>query len=1058
MRLLSAAAPLLLALALPVRASISVQSTITFAEDAKGVVFSGSLVNVGDQTAEDCLLLLESSRGEPVPIAIGHLDPQATNAWTAALPHLGSERQGSFATVFRLCYTDPNGFPLHAVQLFPYSLGEAPSPPVRLEISVPVRPIEGTELEGAKPLLETAPLDGTADCAVRLRPRAGTEQRPATLRIVLPGSLAFADAEPNDDAASRTIPLAPPYPESVPFSVTNRSALAGSRISIGAIFESTDDDGAPSASVATLQLPIGSTPPDLRSLTDAASLRRPLPAAVPIAIALVFLLLEVFHRNRSAAPSAPHFRSLETIAAFTVVYAVLVYELRLDLVVAPGLCLGGDTPAHHYLFSHLRESLAHGRIVSWAPGWWCGFPMYRFYFPLPYLAMVLLDAILPAAIAFKVGLVLGVFLTPLCTYAAARLLRLRRPAPELLVLATLPLLLDTTHTMWGVNLSSTLAGMISNSWSFPLALASVVRDTLDARPRIRTVLLLLAVLLSHFFTSIVLALLLLASFPFLLRGLPAELRLRVFRAFALDGLSAVFLMLWWLLPLVADRPWSVDYGDPWTIHFFANLPVFAKIALGPVVVGSAWMLLRPALGEDARHLRLALLLALLQIAIALVLFFFGYDISKVFVNCRLWPFWIHGLLVASALVTAAALRPARHPRLAFLAFLVATLAFAWDPPNYARNYAKWNFEGIEARPDALVFQDLVERLRGTPGRFAFDLHPDNVRFGSTRAFEALPALNGKSIVEGGIVNSAIGSLVAYSVQGEVSDSPAGWPLRVIPRRRDVPTGLRHLELLGVRHFLARSSFVQKGVEEDPAWTLVHDYGKWRLYENQAVDGSLVHAYPGGLPVVVTNDFQGAIIAWANKPALASTPQIVVESESPVGPDRRAGRDPESPKSEIRPTDGQTDGPTDKLTDGRTDRLTDGPTDRPTDRLTDRQTDRPTDRLTDRQTDRPTDRPTIPCPCELSFNSLRFTTDRIGEPHLIAVSAFPNWRVLRGADRIYLATPGFMVVFPNGPEVELAFAPTPVDWLGRVFLLPGFLLLIFIAVQGRSKDSAYGSAQ
>ncbi len=1038
MRLLSAAAPLLLALALPVRASISVQSTITFVEDAEGVVFSGSLVNVGDQTAEDCSLLLESSRRESVPIAIGHLDPQATNTWTAILPHLESERMGSFAAVFRLRYTDPNGFPLHAVQLFPYSLGESVPPPVRLEVSAPVRPIEGTELEGAKPLLETAPLDGAADCAVRLHPRTGIDQRPATLRIVLPGSLAFADAEPDGDATSRTIPLAPPYPESVPFSVTNRSALAGSRISIGAILETTAEDGTPSASVATLQLPIGSTPPDLRLLTDEASLRRPLPASVPIAIALVFLLLEAFPRRRPAA--APRFRFLETIAAFAVVYAVLVYELRLDLVVSSGLCLGGDTPAHHYLFSHLRESLVHCRIVSWAPGWWCGFPMYRFYFPLPYLAMVLLDAVLPAAVAFKVGLVLGVFLTPLCTYAAARLLRLRRPAPELLVLATLPLLLDTTHTMWGVNLSSTLAGMISNSWSFaffPLALASVVRDTLDARPRVRTVFLLLAVLLSHFFTSIVLALLLLASFPFLLRGLPAELRLRAFRAFALDGLCAVFLMLWWLLPLVADRPWSVDYGDPWTIHFFANLPVFAKIALGPVAAGSAWMLLRPAPGEDAQHLRLALLLALLQIAIALVLFFFGYDISKVFVNCRLWPFWIHGLLVASALVAAAALRCARHPRFGFLAFLLATLAFAWDPPNYARNYSKWNFEGIEARPDAPVFQDLVERLRGTPGRFAFDLHPDNVRFGSTRAFEALPALNGKPIVEGGIVNSAIGSLVAYSIQGEVSDSPAGWPLRVTPRRRDVPTGLRHLELLGVRHFLARSSFVQKGVEEDRAWTLVHDYGKWRLYENPSVDGSLVHAYPGGLPVVVTNDFQGAIIAWANEPALASTPQIVVESEvqspksevqdpvgpdrragrlvrtvngvnamNPVGPDRRAGRDSESPRPEVRPPDRQP----------------------------------------------------IPCPCELSFNSLRFTTDHIGEPHLIAVSAFPNWRILRGANRIYLATPGFMVVFPNDDEVELAFAPTPVDWLGRAFLLPGFLLLFFIAVQGRSKSTVYGSAQ
>ena len=1022
----SHAAPAFLAaillLAQSAAADIRVDSSISSEPDPVGIVFHGSIVNGGDQTAENCRVGFEPTTGATNEVAIGHLDPNVPHGWTLVHKHPETHRNGSFAATFRIRYEDPNGFPLYAVQIYPYRLGtaiDAPDDsPVHLRMELPTREIEGTALEGVAALREPAPLNGAAICSVRLLPRAGLPQRPATLRLVLPHSLDFAPPYP-EGFDNGDIPLFPPYPETVSFGVTNRYALAGSLLTIGAILVSDTADGIPCAAVATTQIPIGTTPPDLRHLAEGADLRRPIPAAVPVAALLLFLLAEAALRigyrtpmgkaPPVSPPRRPPFSKFlserlpcwEDILVLIGIYVLLAYELRLGLAFSHGLCLGGDTPAHHYLFSHLRESLAHGRIVSWAPGWWCGFPMYQFYFPLPYLGMVVLDTFLPSDIAFKAGLVGGILLTPICTWAAARMLRLPRPAPALLAASTLPLLFDTTHTMWGVNITSTMAGMISNSWSFaffPLALAAVIRDTLDARPRVRNVLLLLAVLLSHFFTSIVLAIVLLGTLPLLLfahRTASAPTRRASLLAFALDGGTAVCLMLWWLLTLVTTRPWSVDFGDPWKIHLFRNLPIFVKIVLVPTALALPFVFRRSCAPTTAdsddnadRLLRLALAVALLQTAVSLVLFLFGYDISKVFVNCRLWPFGVHGILTSWALVAAFLLRRARLRAAGVPVCLLFVAAFVWDPPNYARGYAEWNFAGIEARPDAPVYQDLVRRLRDTPGRFSFDLHPDNVRLGSTRAFEALPALCGKPIIEGGIVNSALGSLVAYSVQGEVSDAPAGWPLRVIPRRLDVPTGLRHLELLGVRQFLARSSHVQKGIEADGAWRLVHDYGgKWRLYENPSVDGNLVHAYPDGLPVLVTNDFQGAIIAWANDLSLASTPQIVVEDAVDI------------PSWAI-----------------------------------------------------PATAPPRPLPVageSQAFNRLSFRTEHIGVPHLVAVSAFPNWRVVRGADRIHLATPGFMVVVPTEPEVELAFAPTAADWIGRLMLLPGFLLLALVGRISRS---------
>ncbi|MFH1683386.1 MAG: hypothetical protein ABIA67_00740, partial [Candidatus Margulisiibacteriota bacterium] len=57
---------------------------------------------------------------------------------------------------------------------------------------------------------------------------------------------------------------------------------------------------------------------------------------------------------------------------------------------------GGDTPAHNYLVKHLKETfLSRGAIISWAKGWWCGFPMFQYYFSFPYLAMAALSLFVP---------------------------------------------------------------------------------------------------------------------------------------------------------------------------------------------------------------------------------------------------------------------------------------------------------------------------------------------------------------------------------------------------------------------------------------------------------------------------------------------------------------------------------------------------------------------------------------------------------------------------------------------------------------------------------------
>jgi len=83
-------------------------------------------------------------------------------------------------------------------------------------------------------------------------------------------------------------------------------------------------------------------------------------------------------------------------------------------------------------------------------------------------------------------------------------------------------------------------------------------------------------------------------------------------------------------------------------------------------------------------------------------------------------------------------------------------------------------------------------------------------------------------------------------------------------------------------------------------------------------------------------------------------------------------------------------------------------------------------------------------------AIDFTTTCPGEPHWIAVSYSPNWRV-EGAERIYLASPAFMLVFPTDSHVRLTYRNIAVDWLGILASLTGIGLCL--AVAGRVPSAA-----
>ena len=82
--------------------------------------------------------------------------------------------------------------------------------------------------------------------------------------------------------------------------------------------------------------------------------------------------------------------------------------------------------------------------------------------------------------------------------------------------------------------------------------------------------------------------------------------------------------------------------------------------------------------------------------------------------------------------------------------------------------------------------------------------------------------------------------------------------------------------------------------------------------------------------------------------------------------------------------------------------------------------------------------------KLGNEEVVFDTNLVGYPHLIKVSYHPNWQV-EGAERIYLVSPSFMLVYPKQKHVRLYFGKTIWNYLGEVMTLAGLSIYLFSAI-------------
>ena len=524
------------------------------------------------------------------------------------------------------------------------------------------------------------------------------------------------------------------------------------------------------------------------------------------------------------------------------------------------------------------------------------------------------------------------------------------------------------------------------------------------------------------------------------------------RLIQLTAIVCVGLLLigFWLLPFAARLGLTTGGLYPPPSHQLQNIFPFLDTCSersacrpGQFVTAQVWhllpvfMLALAAVGLSiVRRLRAGVGLAVLAVLMAA-----AYPIQPIhrLQSDRFLPFWFLCIYLLAALGLselvheAQALRSRRSRRYAqspgrgdgtLVAPLVAMvsvvllvgLPFRSLPAplhvtdlDQVRVSLRYAYAGYEGRPAHREYEQLVRtvdrlgRARGCGRAFA-EADPSSLfRYGSVYALTLFPYWTHGCITsfnEAYYHESSASSLYERLMTSELTKDPIR-VVRDLPYRSlDLGAGVEHLQLWGVRYYLAVTPEAKRQADARPELTRRARAGPWTVYE--VADAPLV-APLSHLPAVVRGiggpgrSWNAIGVAFHQRPR--SGWDVPLAAAGPATWPRTLARPrPGEPLADGRIAFGTTvevDAPRRPVTPARVSRVVTGD-----------------DRVS-------------------------FDVDRVGSPVLVKVSYFPNWKAT-GADGPWRVTPNFMVVVPTARHVSLHYGRTAVDDAGLGLSLIGVI--------------------
>ena len=730
----------------------------------------------------------------------------------------------------------------------------------------------------------------------------------------------------------------------------------------------------------------------------------------------------------------------EGVVTFLVVAACVYFtisQLQPSRLLSNTTPAGGDMGAHVWLPDYVKRALLpHFRITGWTPDWYDGFPALTYYFPFPIVAISLLSYVLPYNIAFKLVTVAGLVTLPLAAWAFGRLARLRFPGPAVLAVASLLFLFGQSEYESQINggtILSTMAGEFSFSISLSFALlflGLVAKGLHDGKHRISAPVVLALCGVSHilpFFFAIV------GACVFVVMSLIETSDWRRITHWALPvGLTGVGLIAFWLLPFYFRNNYTTDMKYGKSTNYMSSLfPSNHDWLYGLAILG--------LLLSVVRRNRIGIFLSVMALVAAVA---FRWIPTGEVLNTRMLPFWFLcmyllagvafvevALLIAESVFTRSDLPLGSVipiPVVGLLAVLIwvsyplhilpfghlsVSGQYSWlgvksTDSSDVKDWVYWNYSGYQNsnKPREQEYFALIAEMKKLGqnkqygcGSAMWEYEPELNDMGTPDALMLLPYWTHGCIgsMEGLYYESSATTPYHFINVSELSDEPSD-PVRGLDYAStpDVKEGIQHLQMLGVKYFMAETPDVEAQANADSNLLLVGTVGPfpvsyttgsssqvkqrtWDIY--QILDSDPV-APLINQPVVMTG-VSGNRAAW-----LAASESWYLDPSRWDVFEAASG-----PQSWARVTPDQTSLP----------------------------------------------RQVLP-PVQISniqerTESISFDVDQTGVPVLVRTSYYPNWHV-SGAKGVYRVTPNLMVVIPTANHVSLTYGYTPVDWIGFLISL------------------------
>jgi hypothetical protein len=341
-------------------------------------------------------------------------------------------------------------------------------------------------------------------------------------------------------------------------------------------------------------------------------------------------------------------------------------------------------------------------------------------------------------------------------------------------------------------------------------------------------------------------------------------------------------------------------------------------------------------------------------------------------------------------------------------FVVQPSSLVHAGPNEVTNWSAYNYEGYEGQASYPEYRSVIQTVEAVSkrygcGRAMWEYSDSENRFGTPEALMLLPYWTNGCIdsMEGLLFESSATTPYHFLDQAELSESPSDPEVGLPYGPLDVTLGVQHLQLLGVKYFMAETPQVEQEANVDPALKLVASTGPWAYNYSGVEEHTTWDIY-------------------------------VVKNSAPVTPLRNdpvvlSGVKP-SPSSWLNPSVAWYDNP------ARWDveLAQSGPTSWPRTSVSDI---RPTVKHVG------TTRVTA---VSQTDSSVSFHVSRVGTPVLVKVSYFPNWHA-SGAEGPWRVTPDLMVVVPTSHDVTLTYGRSAADDLGQLATLIGLVALVVIFV-------------